>query len=109
MSKIAVAPQALTTDGADYGRFLVAMLVVAGLLFGLRWALQWFAQRQGMMAVKKNKDITRIEVVAQQAVDLKRRLVVARWDNREFLLLLNADSTVVVAEQPMASTPQITP
>ena len=40
-------------DPANYGRFLLALIIVAGLLFAMRFVLQWFAERQGMAAPHK--------------------------------------------------------
>jgi flagellar biogenesis protein FliO len=91
-------------DPANYGRFLLALIIVAGLLFAMRWVLQWFAERQGMAAPQQKTAQPLVQIVAQQALDLKRRLVVTRWRDREFLLLLSPDAAVVVAENTVDTT-----
>lgn len=104
-----ITPHTSAADPANYARFLLALVIVAGLLWGLKWVLQRVAAKQGflgqgLMAVKKTIHTPRLEIVAQQPLDLKRRLVVARWDNREFLLLLSPEQSLMVGEQII--TPQ---
>ncbi|MBL6954483.1 MAG: flagellar biosynthetic protein FliO [Alphaproteobacteria bacterium] len=81
-------------EWANYVRFVLALLVVLGLIGGFAW----LARRWGMGGVQTGKrgPSGRLEVVEVLSVDPRRRLVLIRRDDREHLILLGADGERVI-------------
>ena len=81
-------------EWTNYLRFLLALLVVLGLIGGFAR----IAPRTGVGGIqtgRKGKS-DRLEVVEALHVDARRRLVIVRRDNVEHLLLLGPESEQVV-------------
>ncbi len=76
----------------DYLRFVAALGVVLGLI-GL---LAWFAARYRLGSVAARAD-RRLAVVEALPIDPRRRLVLIRCDDREYLLLLGQDGNRLLA------------
>lgn len=81
-------------EWSSYLRFVLALLVVLGLIGGFAW----IARRWGFGGVRtsKRERSERLEVVEALSIDARRRLVLIRRDDREHLLLLGQDSERVV-------------
>jgi flagellar biogenesis protein FliO len=80
-----------------FGKVLVALVVVVGLLGGIMWALRRFgAERFGGAAARGRQP--RLAVIDQAAVDGRRRLVLIRRDNVEHLLIIGGPTDVVVEQ-----------
>jgi flagellar protein FliO/FliZ len=81
-------------EWASYMRFVLALLVVLGLIGG--FAL--LARRWGVGGVQTSKRAPsgRLEVVEALSIDPKRRMVLIRRDNREHLILLGQDSERII-------------
>jgi flagellar protein FliO/FliZ len=74
----------------DYLRFLLALLLVAGLIL----ALGWLARR--LRLGRGTAGGGRLEVVEMRPIDPRNRLVLVRRDQVEHLLLVGHDGGVVV-------------
>lgn len=77
-----------------YFRFIIALLVVLGLIAGLAYLVRRFGPRNLMTTASGRT--RRLDVVEVANLDPRRRLVLVRRDNVEHLLLLGTTGDVVV-------------
>lgn len=77
-----------------YIRFIGALLFVLALIGLLTWLVRHFGLGGQVGSRKRGK--SRIGVVELAPVDAKRRLVLVRRDGREHLILLGANSELLV-------------
>jgi flagellar protein FliO/FliZ len=82
----------------DYLRFLAAL----GFVLGLIGLLAWLAARYRLGSVPA-RAARRLAVVEALPIDPRRRLVLIRCDDREYLLLLGQDGNRLIA--PGRGTP----
>lgn len=77
----------------DYLRFFVALIAVLGLIALCAWVARRF-RLGGLVgsAVKSG----RLEVIETLPIDGRQRLVLLRRDDREHLLMLGQDRSVVI-------------
>ena len=73
-------------------RFVLALLVVLGLIAALAWILRRYGAGRVTLGASKG----RLGVVEAAQIDAKRRLVLVRRDGTEHLLLLSPTSETVV-------------
>lgn len=73
-------------------RFVLALVVVIGLIAGLAWILRKYGSGRITMGGGKG----RLAVVEATHIDAKRRLVLIRRDGTEHLLLLGPNTETVV-------------
>jgi len=83
-------------DGPSWLRILLAFVIVCGLLGGLGFVLKFVAAR-GIKLPNITGRGGRLSVVETLPLDLRRRLVLVRCDDREHLLLLGNERDVVVS------------
>ncbi|GAB4175721.1 MAG: hypothetical protein OHK0024_12780 [Thalassobaculales bacterium] len=86
-----------------YLQVVAALAVVLALIF----ALAWLAKRGGLGPVGP-KPGRRLAVIEVAAVDAKRRLVLLRRDDREYLVLLGPDRDLLLeagSERPAFALP----
>ena len=79
----------------EYFQFLLALLFVIGLI-GL---LALGARRLGFglpVSAFKNKDKRRLSLIEVMPIDGRRRLVLVKCDNKEYLILLGLNSETVI-------------
>ena len=85
------------TEGASLLHVILAFSVVIALLglfgVGLRYVVARGIKMPGLSNTSK-----RLQMVESLAIDVRRRLVIVRCDNKEHLLLLGTASDLVVAE-----------
>jgi hypothetical protein len=87
--------ESLGIELPTFGKVIVALVVVVGLLGGVMWALRRFgAERFGGAAARGRQP--RLAVIDAAAVDGRRRLVLIRRDNVEHLLMIGGPTDVVV-------------
>jgi flagellar protein FliO/FliZ len=79
-------------DTIDYVRFLAALAFVLGLIA----LLAWLARRYRLGGVPANT-ARRLAVVEVLPIDPRRKLVLVRCDDRDFLLLIGQDGNQVLA------------
>jgi flagellar biogenesis protein FliO len=83
-------------DSISWLRISLAFTFILALLAGLMFALKYAAGRgyrlPGMMVQNG-----RLKVMETLQLDVRRRLMLVRCDNAEYLLLLGADKDIVVA------------
>ena len=79
-------------DPIDYLRFLAALVFVLGLIA----LLAWLARRYRLGGAPANT-ARRLAVVEVLPIDPRRKLVLVRCDDRDFLLLIGQDGNQVLA------------
>jgi hypothetical protein len=85
-------------------RFILAFLVVLGLIGATAWAVRRFGSgRIGGTGVRGRQP--RLAVIDYTSVDTRRRLVLVRRDNVEHLLMIGGPSDVVVEANIVRGTP----
>lgn len=73
-------------------RFVLALVVVLGLIAGLAWILRRYGSGRVTLGAGKG----RLGVVEASHIDAKRRLVLIRRDGVEHLLLLGPTTETVI-------------
>ncbi|MCL2469672.1 MAG: flagellar biosynthetic protein FliO [Alphaproteobacteria bacterium] len=87
-------------------RFAFASSVVLALLALFALALKWFAARGGFFLTTSNaKQGQRLSVVSSLPLDGRRRLVLVRCDEREYLLLLGPSHDLLLDDSPLPKPP----
>jgi flagellar protein FliO/FliZ len=76
----------------EYLRFLLALVVVVGLIAGAAWA----ARRFGLAPRVSGQGGGRLGVVAVQSIDTRRKLVLVRRDDREHLIIVSPTAETVI-------------
>jgi flagellar protein FliO/FliZ len=76
----------------DYLRFLAAL----GFVLGLIGILAWIAARYRLGSVSA-KGTRRLAIVEALPIDPRRKLVLIRCDDREYLMLLGQDGNRLIA------------
>ena len=75
---------------------IAALAFVLGLLLGGAYLLRKYGSRIGLKAGVASNDL---KVVEWRSLDLRRKLVVVRWGEREHLLSLAPTGDVLVASR----------
>lgn len=81
-------------DMDTYIRFVLALIFVISLIGLAAWLIRRFGTTGRFMA--KTKQHSRLGIVEMAVIDAKRRLVLVRRDDHEHLLLLGANSELVI-------------
>lgn len=89
-------------DTIDYLRFLAALAFVLGLI-GL---LVWLARRYRLGGTPAGA-ARRLRLIEALPIDPRRKLVLVRLDDREFLLLLGQDGNRVLTPAGPPGTRQV--
>ena len=82
-------------DTIDYLRFLAALAFVLGLIALLAWAARRFRLGHATPGTAR-----RLAVIETLPLDPRRKLVLARCDQREYLLLLGQDGNRLIERRP---------
>ncbi len=92
-------------DGESYLRFVLALILVIGLILALSWAVRRFGLGG---AVPRNRGPRRLAVIEITALDAKRRLVLIKRDGTEHLLLVGGAVDQVIERNiaPIAFDPK---
>ncbi len=85
-------------DPIDAFRAIGALILVLGLILGLAWAVRRYGGRLGAASSQQRPDDLR--VVEFRALDMRRKLAVVRWGDREHLLCVGPAGDCVIAERP---------
>lgn len=81
-------------DFYSLARVLGALALVLGLLVVALWAVRRFnISLPGSLASRQDK---RLAVVEQLSIDAKRKLLLLRRDGREHLILISAESALLI-------------
>lgn len=75
---------------------IAALAFVLGLLLGGAYLLRKYGSRIGLKAGAASQDL---KVVEWRSLDMRRKLVVVRWGEREHLLSLAPTGDVLVASR----------
>jgi flagellar protein FliO/FliZ len=89
-----------------YLRFLLALLLVLALIAALTWAARRFGF--GGHLVPNAGKSPRLSVVEVKTLDQRRKLVLVRCDQREYLVLLGAGQDLLL-DSNIAAPPTATP
>ncbi|MEX2617762.1 MAG: flagellar biosynthetic protein FliO [Alphaproteobacteria bacterium] len=95
---------------SGYIKFMVALAFVLGLILLLSYAIRRFGIG-GLPVIARPRDgARRLAIVEVTAIDAKRRLVLVRRDNTEHLILLGANSELLIEnsipERPSQAGPR---
>lgn len=95
----------METEGASLLHVVLAFGVVFALLglfgFGLRYVVARGLKMPGMSNPSR-----RLRVVESLAIDVRRRLVIVRCDDKEHLLLLGTNNDLVITEDIAKELPK---
>lgn len=80
--------------GVDYMKFLMALVFVLGLIWGLTLAARHFGL--GNRGPVKRGTSKRLSIIETMALDAKRRMVIVRMDDTEHLLLLGQTGEQII-------------
>lgn len=89
-------------DVADYVRAFGALAFVLALAFGAAFALRVL---RGRSFAATSGGSRRMQVVESMALDMRRRLVLVRCDQSEFLIVLGPDRETVLSGPNRALDP----
>jgi flagellar protein FliO/FliZ len=83
---------------------LAALAFVLGLLLGGTWLLRKYGSRIGLKAGQVSQDL---KVVEWRSLDMRRKLAVVRWGDKEHLVCLAPTGDLLIAsrETPPPFTP----
>jgi flagellar protein FliO/FliZ len=84
------------TDSLPWFRFIVACIIVVGLMGLLALMLRYIKMRGFGAASPARTGGRRLHIIEGVPLDLKRRLVIVRCDDAEHLLLLGLNQDVVI-------------
>jgi flagellar protein FliO/FliZ len=84
-------------DILDALKALAALAFVLGILLGFAWLLRKYGSSLG---IKVGQEASDLRVVEWRALDMRRKLAVVRWDNRDHLLVLGPTGDIVIANRP---------
>jgi flagellar protein FliO/FliZ len=85
-----------------YSRFLLALIFVIALIAGLAWLARRFGVAGRIGAARAGR---RLAVIESAALDGKRRLVLIRRDDTEHLVLVGAETALVIESGIRAPRP----
>lgn len=80
-------------DYQDYLKFLLALVIVLSLMWGLAYLLKRFGFGHTAMISPKNKRLKIIEILP---VDARRKAVLIQRDDTQHLVLLSATGETVI-------------
>lgn len=80
----------------DALKALAALAFVLGLLLGGTWLLRKYGSRIGLRTGVVSPDL---KVVEWRSLDMRRKLVVVRWGDREHLLSTAPSGDVLIASR----------
>lgn len=89
---------------SEYLRFVLALILVLGLILLLAWALRRF----GFGGMARHGGKRRLQILESLAIDPRHRLVLVRRDDTEHLLMLGPTNDFVV-ESGIAHAPAKAP
>jgi flagellar protein FliO/FliZ len=84
----------------DALKALAALAFVLGLLLGGTWLLRKYGSRIGLRTGAVSHDL---KVVEWRSLDMRRKLVVVRWGDREHLLSTAPSGDVLIASREAPS------
>jgi flagellar protein FliO/FliZ len=85
-----------------YAQMFAALAVTIGLILGLYWVARRYGPSLGLKPPAAPSDLS---VIEWKVLDVRRKLAVVRWDNREHLLCLGPTGDIVIAERPSPTAP----
>lgn len=88
-----------------YLRFVLALLFVLGLIGVLAILLRRFGPGAASLAIRRRGQTRRLQIVEVAAIDARRRLVLVKRDDREHLILLGANTELLIESVPARDAP----
>lgn len=86
-------------ETASWGKFALASVTVVGMLSLLAFGLKLLVSRGWIKACSTN---SRLQVISALALDSRRRLVLTRCDDKEYLLLLSTNGDILLSSTPLS-------
>lgn len=88
-------------ESVSWLRFALASTVVLGLMAFLAWGLKRLAERGWIRTPQTN---SRMKILSAIPLDARRRLVLARCDDKDYLLLLGGNNDLLLDSKPLPPT-----
>jgi flagellar protein FliO/FliZ len=88
-------------DVFDFLRAAGALALVLGILLGFAWLLRRYG---GSIGLKPGGASSDLRVVEWRTLDMRRKLAVVRWGEREHLLCLSPTGDIVVGSREAPPT-----
>jgi len=85
-------------EWSSYARFLLALILVLGMILALTWALRRFGLGQLIPQNRGYRRVRRLSVIETANLDVRRRLVLIRRDDMEHLLLIGGSVDVEIGQ-----------
>ncbi|HBM90297.1 MAG TPA: hypothetical protein DD400_00220 [Rhodospirillaceae bacterium] len=82
----------------SWGRFALASFTVVGLISLLAVGLKLFASRGW---IRPSAATSRLKFLTSLSLDSRRRLVLTRCDDKEYLLLLGGNNDLLLSSSPI--------
>jgi len=89
-------------DAFDALRAAGALILVLGILLGGAWLLRRYGGSIGLRAGAAASDL---RVVEWRTLDMRRKLAVVRWGEREHLLVLSPTGDTMIASREAQAAP----
>lgn len=87
-------------------RAIAALAFVLGLLLGGAWLLRRYGSRVGLKTGQVSADL---KVLEWRSLDMRRKLAVVRWGDREHLICLAPTGDMVIASREAPVFRPVTP
>jgi flagellar protein FliO/FliZ len=87
-------------EAVSWMRFALASVASVGLLAFLAWVLKYLVARG---VLKPHGPGKRLSVISAHPVDARRRLVLTRCDDKEYLLLVGGNNDILLDSSPAPS------
>lgn len=81
-------------DATSYFRFILALIIVIGMIFAVTWIMRRLGVGQNQIGALGRK--RRLKTVESASIDARHRLVLVRRDSVEHLVLLGPTSSQVI-------------
>jgi flagellar protein FliO/FliZ len=89
-------------DVFDALRAAGALILVLGILLGAAWLLRRYG---GSIGLKTGVPQSSLRVVEWRTLDMRRKLAVVRWGDREHLLVLSPTGDTMLASRDASPAP----
>lgn len=88
-------------DNIDYTRFIAGFVFVLALIGAIGWLVKRLQQNNKFM--QKNTLKKRVQIGDRIAIDAKRQLMLIKWDDDEYLIMLGQNEVVLGSKKGVLS------
>ncbi len=88
-------------DNIDYTRFIAGFVFVLALIGAIGWLVKRLQQNNKFM--QKNTLKKRVQIGDRIPIDAKRQLMLIKWDDDEYLIMLGQNEVVLGSKKGVLS------